>query len=104
MRVPSRRSPSRRRNATSAANASIGTTDPSFSERPDNIEELLTVARLLHVGDLAAATIGNPRLGNLGVLDGVGVGDVFRPHDTRDLKHAHLVVDANFLLTLDHQI
>src|SRR6266567_3789747 len=28
MRVPSRRSPSRRRNATSAANASIGTTDP----------------------------------------------------------------------------
>ena len=36
------------------------------SERPDGVEELLTVARLLHVGDLAAAAIGDAGLGDLG--------------------------------------
>ena len=35
-------------------------------ERQEHVKQLLAVAILLYVGDLAAATIGNTRLGDLG--------------------------------------
>src|SRR5215470_12769248 len=40
--------------------------------RPDHIEDLLAIARLLDVGDLAAAAVGDAGLGDLVVCDAVG--------------------------------
>src|SRR5947209_9936312 len=45
-------------------------------ERQQHIEHLLPIARLLHVGELAAAAIGDARLGDLGRVDRVVALDV----------------------------
>ena len=41
------------------------------SERQDGVGDLLAVARLLYVGDLAAAAVGDARLSDLFGRDGV---------------------------------
>lgn len=53
-------------------------------EGHQDIEQLLPIARLLDVGDLAAPTVGNAGFGDLGRFDGVGSVDILRPHDTGD--------------------
>src|SRR6185295_19958391 len=64
-------------------------------ERQQHVEHLLAVARLLDVGDLAAAAIGDARLGDLGGFDGVVALDVLRANDAGDDELAHFEVDAD---------
>src|SRR4051794_24793544 len=73
-------------------------------ERQDHVHELLAVARLLHVGDLAAAAISDAGLRDLAGVDGVVALDVFGPHDAGDDQLADFEIDANLLLAFDHQI
>ena len=74
------------------------------SEGQQNIHYLLAIARLLDIGDLAAATIGQAGLGDLGGFKRVVCLDIFRPDDARDDQFADFEVDADFLLALDHEI
>ena len=76
----------------------------SGSERHDNVEHLLTIAGLLHVGDLAAAAIGDPGLGNLVIADRIVGGDVLLANDAGNLQIAHLEIDARFLPAVDDHI
>ena len=46
----------------------------------------------------------DPRLGDLGVQDGVGRGDVLGPHDALDGQDAGVVVGLHLLAALDHQV
>src|ERR1700722_2809485 len=89
-------------NAPSARNEAAGST--LALEWRDDVEELLAVARLLVVGELAAAAIGHPRLRELVEPRRVDRADVLRAQDTGDLQLANLVVDADLLPALDHQI
>ena len=73
-------------------------------EGQDGVGDLLAVARLLHVGDLAAAAVGDAGFGDLGRGDGVVGVDVLGPHDAGDDQVADLEVDAHFLAALDHQV
>ncbi len=50
-------------------------------ERPDDVVDLLTVARLLYIGDQAAAAVGDPRFGDL--IDGL-INDDLRGGDDDD--------------------
>jgi hypothetical protein len=74
------------------------------SERHDDIEDLLAVARLLDVADLAASAVGNPGLGNFFIADRICRVDVFRPDHAGELKLADLEVDPDFLPALEHQV
>src|SRR5205814_5424403 len=76
----------------------------SWSERQQHIEYLLAVTRLLHVGKLATAAIGDAGLCDLGRVDRVVALDVLWPHDAGDDQLADFEVDTDFLLALDHQI
>ena len=76
----------------------------NLSERQQHVEHLLAVPRLLHVGDLTATAIGNPRLCDFARIDRVIALDVFRPNDAGDDEFADLEVHAYFLLAIDHQI
>lgn len=73
-------------------------------EWEQDVGDLLTKARLLHVGDLAAAAVGNAGLRDLAGVDGVVALNVFRPHDAGDDQFADFKIDADFLLALDHEI
>jgi len=73
-------------------------------EWQDNVENLGTITRLLNIGQLAAPAIGNPKLGNLLMSDGVVRRDIFWTHDTRHIEFANLEIDPNFLATMDHEI
>src|SRR5208282_2695102 len=55
-------------------------------ERRDGVEELLAEARLLVVGERAAAAVRDARLGQLVERHRVGRADVLRPQYARDLK------------------
>src|SRR5579885_56163 len=77
---------------------------PCPLERQDHVRDLLPPARLLHVGELAAPAIGDPRLRDLGGVERVVVLDVFGPHDAGDLELPHFEIDPDFLLALDHEI
>ena len=70
----------------------------------DGVGDLLAVARLLYVGDLAAAAVGHAGLGNLAERDGVVVADVLGADDAGDDEVADFEVDAHLLPALDHQI
>ena len=59
---------------------------------------------MLHVGDLAAAAIGDAGLGDLRGIDRVVALDIFRAHDAGDDQLADFEVDADLLLALDHEI
>src|SRR4051794_28386986 len=83
------------RRAESASAASI---------RQHDVEHLLSVARLLDVGDLAAAAVGDAQLGDLIVRDGVLGRDVLRADDAGDVDVADLEVDPDLLPAGDHQI
>ena len=61
-------------------------------ERSDDVEDLLTVAGLLNVGDLTAATVGNGGLGDLGVGDGVGESNVLRANNSGHGQFANFEV------------
>ena len=74
------------------------------SERQQHVHHLLAVARLLHVGDLAVAAIGDAGLRDLAGIDGVVALDVLRAHDAGDDQFAHFEIDADLLLAFDHQI
>ena len=76
----------------------------SALERQYDVHELLAVTRLLNIGDLAAAAVGDPGLGDLAGIDGVVALDVFGTDDAGDDKFAHLVVDADFLPAFDDEI
>src|SRR5687767_7352639 len=62
----------------------------SLLERQDRVGDLLAVARLLHVGDLAAPAVRNPCLGDLARGDRIVGVDVLRPDDAGDDQVAHL--------------
>ena len=57
-----------------------------------NVEDLLTVAGLLNVGDLTADTVGNAGLGDLGVGDGVGESNVLRANNSGHGQFANFEV------------
>ena len=57
--------------------------------------------RRLHPADVAATTVGDARLGDLGVVDDVGAGDILRPHDAGHCQLAHLAIGAHLLAALD---
>src|SRR5262245_10184943 len=73
-------------------------------ERQKYVEDLLAIAALLHIGNLAAASVRNTRLRDLVRVDRVVALDVFRSHNSCDDEFTNLKIDANFLLTLDHQV
>src|SRR5450755_3233259 len=77
---------------------------PKALERQQHVHHLLAVARLLHVGDLAAAAIGDAGLRDLRGIDGVVALDVLRAHDAGDDQFANFEIDADLLLAFDHQI
>src|SRR5262245_22571360 len=81
-----------------------GSYETTRLERQQNIEDLLTISILLHLGDLPTATIRDARLRDLGGVDGVVAFDVFRPHDAGHNQLTDFEVDAYFLPTLNHQI
>ena len=66
-------------------------------EGPENVVDFLADARALHIGDMAAAAIGDARFRDLGVADRIVRGDVLRPHHAGDQQLADLVIDAHFL-------
>ena len=55
-------------------------------------------ARLLQVGDVPLAAIGDAGFGDLVVVDGVGRGDVLRTDDAGDLKLAMIPTVGPYLL------
>src|SRR5437868_5980967 len=59
-------------------------------EGQDGVCDLLAVARLLHIGDLAAAAVGDAGFGDLFGHDGVVRLDVLGPHDAGDDQVADL--------------
>ena len=73
-------------------------------ERQDDIHHLLAVARLLNIGDLAAAAVSDAGFGDLAGVDRVVALDVFRPDDAGDNQFANFEVDANFLFAFDDEI
>jgi hypothetical protein len=73
-------------------------------ERCDDVIDLLAPARLLDLGDPAAATVGNSGLRDLVVRDGVVALDVSRSDDPTDIQDAHLVVHTDFLRAGDHHV
>ena len=73
-------------------------------ERQQHVHHLLAVARLLQIGDLAAAAIGDAGLGDLAGIDGVVALDVLGANDAGDDQLADFEIDPDFLLALDHQI
>src|SRR5437660_3547274 len=73
-------------------------------ERQQHIHDLLAIAWLLHIGDLTAAAIGDAGLRDFAGVNGVVALNVLRPYDTSHDQFADLVVDANLLLALDHEI
>src|SRR3569623_1797596 len=73
-------------------------------EGQDGVGDLLAVSRLLNVGDLAAAAVGDTRLGDLFGLDGVVRLDVLGPHDTLHDQLAVLDVLPHRLVAFDHQV
>src|SRR4029078_2467610 len=77
---------------------------PRHPERQHHIQRLLAITRLLHIGDLAAATVGDPRLGDLARVDGVVALDVLGADDAGDDQFSNLEVDADLLLALDDEI
>src|SRR5262245_38132613 len=66
-------------------------------ERQEYVEDLLAIAALLHIGNLAAASVRNTCLRDLVRIDCVVALDVFRSHNSGDDEFANLEVDANFL-------
>src|SRR6267143_6034875 len=76
----------------------------SCSERQQYVHYLLAVARLLDVGDLAAAAIGDAGLRDLAGIDGVVALDILRPHDAGDDQFADFEIDPDLLLAFDHEI
>src|SRR3569833_2325067 len=73
-------------------------------EGQDGVGDLLAVARLLNVGDLAAAAVGDARFGELLGRDGVVGLDVRRPHDALHEEVTNFVVHAHLLMALDHEV
>ena len=73
-------------------------------ERQEYVEDLLAIAALLHIGNLAAASVRDTRLRDLVGVDRVVALDILRSHNSSDDEFANLKVDANLLLTLDHQV
>ena len=67
-------------------------------ERQEYVEDLLAIAALLHIGNLAAASIRDTRLRDLVGVDRVVALDILRSHNSSDDEFANLEVDANFLL------
>jgi hypothetical protein len=73
-------------------------------ERQQYIRDLLPPTWLLHVGDLAAATVSDAGLRDLRRVERVVVLDILRPHDAGELELADLEVDADLLLALDDEV
>lgn len=71
------------------------------SEWQDGIGDLLSVAWLLDIGDLPAATVGNARAGNLVICDLVLTRDVRRSDKALHDQFTHLEVDPDLLRALD---
>ena len=63
-------------------------------EGQDHIQELGAVARLLDIGELAAAAIGDARFRDLVVADGVGLQDVLGPDDAAETLPAWRSADS----------
>ena len=74
------------------------------SERQQDVRHLLAVARLLNVGDLAAAAIRNARLRDLLQIHRVVGSRILGPHDAGNDQFAHFEIDANLLFAFDHEI
>src|ERR1700754_252510 len=74
------------------------------SERQQNVHHLRAVARLLYVGELAAAAIGDAGLCDLAGIDGVVALDILWTDDAGHDQLAHFEIDANFLLAFDHHV
>ena len=53
---------------------------PRRSERQQPLQQRRAAGRLLHGLHVAAAAVVDAGFGDLGVQDGVGRGDVLRPH------------------------
>src|SRR6056297_2348497 len=77
---------------------------PGRSEWQDHVEHLLAVTRLLDIGNLAPASVGDAGFGYPVIGDRVFPGDILRPDDTTDLQVAEFEVHADFLTALDDQI
>ena len=73
-------------------------------EREQDIENLLSVPGLLHVGELPTSAVRNPCFRNLRVVDGIGRGDVLGPHHAGDEELADFKVHADFLPALNDEI
>ena len=73
-------------------------------EWQDDVHDLLAIAWLLDIGELAAATICNARFGNFFRFNGVVRRDVFWPNDTGDENFTNLEIDTDLLTALDHEI
>ncbi|ENN84074.1 hypothetical protein RHSP_71778 [Rhizobium freirei PRF 81] len=74
------------------------------SERRQQVDRLLASRRLLYFGQATASAVGDARLGDLVVGNGVLRGDILRPHDTGDVENADFLIHADFLRAADHQI
>src|SRR5580704_1167386 len=117
--------PSKRRNATSGANAFIATISrhdtagarlrPYLSqplrptrrivlERHQDIEQLLAVARILHVCNVALTAICDSGLGDLRKVDGIVAGDVFGAYHAGNLQVAQFAVHTHLLMSTDDEI
>ena len=73
----------------------------NHSRRPskweNGFEHLSAIARLLHVTDLSAATVGDARGCNLVIRNFILTRDIFRAHVAIYQKFAQFEVHANFL-------
>ena len=70
----------------------------------EDVEELLSVGRLLDVGELTPAAVGDAGFGDLIVAHGVFRADVLGPDDADDLQFANLEVDANLPGSLNRHV
>ena len=73
-------------------------------EWQQHVEHLLSVSRLLYVGDLTATAIRDACLCDLARVDGVVALDILRPNDAGDDEFADFKVDSNFLFAFDNEI
>src|SRR3990172_9152888 len=76
----------------------------AWSERGEQVEQLLAPRRLLYLREAAASAVRNAGLRNLFVGDHVLGGNIARPHDALHGQHPDLEVHAHFLRPADHQI
>ena len=68
-----------------------------FLERVDDVKQLHTVARLLHISQHATAAINDAGFCHFAVINCIGGADILRPNDTGNGQFTHLEINPNLL-------